>query len=84
MKNKRRNIVGKTIALLLTVQIFLIGLQAKSQIEGGESKLEVLIWMIQQYIPALKYIQSLQEKRSKSDRSYVKDKKEWGNAGQFW
>lgn len=67
MKDKRQNIVSKTIALLLTAQIFLIGLQAKSRIEDGESKLEVLIRMIQQCIPALKHIQSLQEKRDKSD-----------------
>ncbi|MDJ0797998.1 MAG: hypothetical protein QNJ51_14470 [Calothrix sp. MO_167.B12] len=68
MKDKRQNIVGKTIALLLTVQIFLVGLQAKSQIEDGELKLEVLIWMIQQSIPALKHIQSLQEKGDKNKR----------------
>ena len=67
MKDKHQNIVGKTIALFLTVQIFLIGLQAKSRIEGGSSTFEVLIWMIQQYIPVLKHIQNLPEKRDKND-----------------
>jgi hypothetical protein len=67
MKDKRQNILGKIIALLLTAQIFLIGLQAKSRIKDGESTLEVLISMIQQCIPALKHIQSLQEKQDKSD-----------------
>ena len=67
MKDKRQNIAGKTIALFLTVQIFLIGLQAQSWIEGGSSTLEVLIWMIQQYIPVLKHIQNLPEKRDKND-----------------
>ena len=66
-KDKRQNTIGKTIALLLTAQIFLIGLQAKSRISDGESKLEVIISMIQQCIPALKHIQSLQEKQDKSD-----------------
>ncbi|MEM1312893.1 MAG: hypothetical protein AAGF07_05555 [Patescibacteria group bacterium] len=65
-KDKRQNIVGKVIALLLTAQIFLIGLQAKSRIEDGESKLEVLIQMIRQCIPVLKNIQSLQSKQDKS------------------
>lgn len=67
MKDKRQNIAGKTIALFLTVQIFLIGLQAQSRIEGSSSKLEVLIWMIQQYIPVLKHIQNLPDKRDKND-----------------
>ena len=67
MKNKHQNILGKTIALLLTLQVFLIGLEAKSKIENGESTLRVLIWMTQQYIPALKHSQSLKGKRDKSD-----------------
>ncbi len=67
MKDKRQNIAGKTIALFLTVQIFLIGLQAQSRIEGSSSTLEVLIWMIQQYIPVLKHIQNLPDKRDKND-----------------
>ncbi|WP_268807217.1 hypothetical protein [Calothrix rhizosoleniae] len=36
-------------------------------LSDGESTLEVLIWMIQQYIPVLKHIQRLQEKGDKSD-----------------
>ncbi|MHC5745530.1 MAG: hypothetical protein ACYTXT_27225 [Nostoc sp.] len=62
-----RQILGKTIALLLAMQLFLIGLQAKSQIDQGNSSIETLIWMTQQYISVLVKIRSLQDKREKND-----------------
>ncbi|MBN3893255.1 MAG: hypothetical protein HWQ43_30400 [Nostoc sp. JL31] len=62
-----RQILGKTIALLLAMQLFLIGLQAKSRIDQGNSSLEALIWMTQQYISVLVKIRSLQDKREKND-----------------
>ncbi|MBN3952081.1 MAG: hypothetical protein HWQ38_38665 [Nostoc sp. NMS7] len=76
MQGKRQNILGKTIALLLAMQLFLIGLQAKSRIDQGNSTLETLTWMIQQYIPVLVKIRSLQDKRRKTilQSSKVKDK----------
>ncbi|MEH2081101.1 MAG: hypothetical protein V7K89_14170 [Nostoc sp.] len=68
----KRHILSKTIALLLAMQLFLIGLQAKSRIDEGNSSIEVLIWMIQQYIPVLVKFRSLREKndslKSKSKR----------------
>lgn len=62
-----RHILSKTIALLLAMQLFLIGLQAKSQIDQGNSSIEALIWMIQQYIPVLVKIRSLQDKREENN-----------------
>lgn len=65
MQSKRQDILGKTIALLLAVQICLIGFQAKIRIDKGNSTLEALIWIIQQYIPVLVKIRSLQNKKQK-------------------
>lgn len=67
MQRNRQNILGKIIALLLAMQLFLIGLQAKSQIDQGNSSIEVLIWMTQQYISVLVKIRSLQEKKEETD-----------------
>ncbi|MEH2309835.1 hypothetical protein [Nostoc sp.] len=62
-----KDVLGKTIALLLAMQLFLIGFQAKSQIDQGNSSIETLIWMTQQYISVLVKIRSLQEKREETD-----------------
>ncbi len=62
MLNKHQDILGKTIALLLTMQLLLIGLQAKNQIDSGNSTLQTLIWTIQQSIPVLVKIRSLKNK----------------------
>ncbi|MBN3894947.1 MAG: hypothetical protein HWQ41_06675 [Nostoc sp. NOS(2021)] len=75
MQGKRQNILGKTIALLLAMQLFLIGLQAKSRIDQGNSTLEALTWMIQQYIPVLVKIRSLQDKKEKNDSPKLKSKR---------
>ncbi|MBH8577532.1 hypothetical protein I8752_32115 [Nostocaceae cyanobacterium CENA369] len=65
MQSKRQDILGKTIALLLSLQIFLIGFQAKIRIDQGNSNIEALTWIIQQYIPVLVKIRSLQNKKQK-------------------
>ncbi|MGJ5634598.1 hypothetical protein [Nostoc sp. CALU 1950] len=62
-----KDVLGKIIALLLAMQLFLIGLQAKGQIDQGNSSIEALIWMTQQYISVLVKIRSLQEKREETD-----------------
>ncbi|MBD2520021.1 hypothetical protein H6G93_34780 [Nostoc sp. FACHB-973] len=62
-----KDILGKTIALLLAMQLFLIGLQAKIRIDQGNSSLEALTWMIQQYIPVLVKIRKLHDKKVKND-----------------
>ncbi|MBD2610324.1 hypothetical protein H6G94_03365 [Nostoc punctiforme FACHB-252] len=67
MQRKRQNILDKTIALLLAMQLFLIGVQAKIRIDQGDSSVEALTWMIQQYIPVLVKIRSLEHKRKKND-----------------
>lgn len=74
MKGKRQNIINKTIALLLAMQIFLIGLQAKVSIDQGNSSLEALIWMTQQYISVLIKVRSLQEKKEKGNSEKGKGK----------
>ncbi|BAY20506.1 hypothetical protein NIES2100_02480 [Calothrix sp. NIES-2100] len=74
MKGKGQNIINKIIALLLTMQIFLIGLQAKVRIDQGNSSLEALIWMTQQYISVLIKVGSLQEKKEKGDSGKGKGK----------
>ncbi|MEH2070561.1 MAG: hypothetical protein V7K47_20770 [Nostoc sp.] len=75
MQCKRQDILGKTIALLLAMQLFLIGLQAKIRIDQGNFSLEALTWMIQQYIPVLVKIRSLQNKREKNDSLKPKSKR---------
>ncbi|MDZ8070871.1 MAG: hypothetical protein RMY64_35535 [Nostoc sp. DedQUE08] len=71
----KRHILSKTIALLLAMQLFLIGLQAKSRIEQDNSSIEALIWMTQQYISVLVKIRSLQDKREKNDSPKLKSKR---------
>lgn len=63
MKAKGQDIISKIIVVLLAMQLFLIGLQAKIRIGRGESSLEALQWMIQQYIPVLVKFRSLQGKK---------------------
>ncbi|WP_413200516.1 hypothetical protein [Nostoc piscinale] len=67
MKGKGQDIIGKMIPVLLAMQLFLIGLQAKIRIDQGESSLEALRWMIQQYIPVLVKIRSLQSNKSTTE-----------------
>ncbi|MDZ8032652.1 hypothetical protein [Nostoc sp. DedSLP04] len=71
----KRHILSKTIALLLAMQLFLIPFQAKSRIEQGNSSIEALIWMTQQYISVLVKIRSLQDKREKNDSPKLKSKR---------
>ncbi|MEH2091691.1 hypothetical protein [Nostoc sp.] len=62
-----KDVLGKIIALLLAMQLVLIGFQAKSQIDQGKSSIEALIWMTQQYISVLVKIRSLQDKKEETD-----------------
>lgn len=67
MKNKRQNANQRAIVFLLIVQTMLIGVNAESRIQQGDSPIEVLIWIINQCIPVLKQASSLQEKQSRSE-----------------
>lgn len=79
MKVKRQNFVGKIITVLFIIQIILIGIQSKNRIQQGDSTIEVLIWMINQYIPVLKRVRGLEDKEKddkhkKCDRQSPFDK----------
>jgi hypothetical protein len=72
MKNKGQNAsqramstTGYAYAILLTLQITLIGVNAENRLQQGDSLIEVLIWMINQSIPVLKQADSLREKQKK-------------------
>ena len=52
-KKSRSRLANKLIALLLTLQIIFMGIQAKNRIQDGESQIEVLIWMINNCISLL-------------------------------
>ncbi|BBD59076.1 hypothetical protein NIES2109_18550 [Nostoc sp. HK-01] len=67
MQRKGQDIIGKIIALLLAMQLFLIGLQAKVRIDQGNLSVEALMWMIQQYIPVLVKLRSLQGKKQTTE-----------------
>jgi hypothetical protein len=75
MERNRQNILTKAIALLLAMQVFLIGFQAKTRIDQGNSTLETLTWLIQQYIPVLVNVKSLGEKKQRSDSRKPKIKR---------
>ncbi|MBP5974519.1 hypothetical protein HW132_17730 [Brasilonema sp. CT11] len=66
MQRKRQDILSKAIALLLTFQLFLIGIQGKVKFDEGDSTLEVLIWMINQSVVVLQQV-SRQEKEQNKD-----------------
>ncbi len=67
MKVKRQNFVRKIITFLLIMQTVLIGVQSKNRIQQGDSTIEVLIWMINQYIPVLQRVRRLKDKHKKRD-----------------
>jgi hypothetical protein len=75
MERNRQNILNKAIALLLAMQLFLFGFQAKTRIDQGNSTLETLTWLIQQYIPVLVNVKSLGEKKQRSDSRKPKIKR---------
>ena len=75
MERKRQDILSKAIALLLAMQVFLFGFQAKTRIDQGNSTLETLTWLIQQYIPVLVKVKSLGEKKQRNDSCKPKIKR---------
>ncbi|MBV6625551.1 MAG: hypothetical protein KI793_21925 [Rivularia sp. (in: Bacteria)] len=56
-----RNLTCKLIALLLTLQIILMGIQAKNRIQNGESQIEVFIWMLNNCISLLQQVKDDEE-----------------------
>lgn len=67
MQRKHQNVINKMIALLLAMQLFLIGLQAKMKIDEGDSTLEVLIWMINQSIVVLQKVNRREKEQNKDN-----------------
>ncbi|MGH1395946.1 MAG: hypothetical protein ACRAVC_18250 [Trichormus sp.] len=68
MKMKRQNLLEKIIALLLVLQTLLLGVQAKNRIQQGDSAIEVMIWLINQYIPVLQRAKDLEDEEEKGDK----------------
>ncbi|MEA5619878.1 hypothetical protein VB711_18800 [Cronbergia sp. UHCC 0137] len=64
-KKRGQSASQKAIAILLTLQITLIGVSAENLLQQGDSPIEVLMWMINQLIPVLKQADSLREKQKK-------------------
>lgn len=64
IKNKAR----KMIALLLVLQTLLLGVQAKSRIQQGDSGIEVMIWLINQCFPVLQKAKGLNNEEGKGDK----------------
>lgn len=63
---QRHNFTSKMICFLLTLQLFLIGVQGKIKIDQGDSTLEVLIRMVNQSIVVLQFF-SRQVKEQNKD-----------------
>jgi len=61
------SVSSKIITVLLIMQTVLIGVQSKNRIQQGDSTIEVLIWMINQYIPVLQRVRRLKDKHKKRD-----------------
>lgn len=67
MATKKTNfsLSRKIIALLLVLQTLLLGVQAKSRIQQGDSAIEVMIWLINQCFPVLQQAKKLQDEQGK-------------------
>ncbi|MGB3642126.1 MAG: hypothetical protein WBA39_31790 [Rivularia sp. (in: cyanobacteria)] len=52
----RTKLLNELIALLLTLQIMLMGIQAKNRIQDGESQIEIFIWMVNNCISLLQQV----------------------------
>ncbi|MFN6461845.1 MAG: hypothetical protein RMZ41_008350 [Nostoc sp. DedVER02] len=65
-RQRAMSTTGYAYAFLLILQTILIGVNAENRIQQGDSKIEVLMWMINQYIPVLKQASSFQKKQKKS------------------
>ncbi|KYC34505.1 hypothetical protein WA1_50720 [Scytonema hofmannii PCC 7110] len=78
MKTQRQDMLSKTIALFLVLQMFLIGLQGTKRINQGDATIEVLICVLNQYIVLLQKARSLKEQE---DRSNLKKEKINGKNG---
>ncbi|NEU73313.1 hypothetical protein PI95_012235 [Hassallia byssoidea VB512170] len=67
-QSTRQKLYRQIIIVLLLMQTTLIGIQAENRIQQGDSRIEVLMWMINQCIPVLKQASSLQDKQKKDNK----------------
>ena len=56
IKKSDSKLVNKLIVLLLTLQMILLGIQAKNRIQQGDSLIEIPIWMFGNTIALLKEV----------------------------
>ena len=61
VKKPSSTLVSKLIALLLTLQIILLGIQAKNDIQDGESQIELFIRMLSNCISLLQQVKEDKE-----------------------
>ncbi|BAY16613.1 hypothetical protein NIES21_24430 [Anabaenopsis circularis NIES-21] len=67
-ESKRQKFYRQVMVSLLVLQTLLVGVQAKNRIQQGDSAIEVMIWLINQYIPVLQRVKSLEDEQRKGDK----------------
>ncbi|OCQ98804.1 hypothetical protein BCD64_22375 [Nostoc sp. MBR 210] len=66
-QSHRQKFYRQVMVILLVLQTLLLGVQAKSRIQQGDSAIEVMIWLINQYIPVLQKAKGLEDEDKKSN-----------------
>lgn len=64
-QSTRQVFYRQIITVLLIMQTVLVGVQGKNRIQQGDSTIEVLLWMINQYIPVLQRVRRLKDEEKK-------------------
>lgn len=57
----------KIITGLLILQTLLIGVQAENHIQQGDSPIEVLLWVISQFVPVLQKVNHQEKEQNKDN-----------------
>ncbi|MBX9252586.1 hypothetical protein H1Q63_01030 [Desmonostoc muscorum CCALA 125] len=65
-QSTRQKLYRQIIMVLLLMQTILIGVNAENRLQQGDSRIEILLWMIKESISLVKQASSLQEKQKKS------------------
>jgi hypothetical protein len=66
--SKRQKFYRQVMVVLLVLQILLVGVEAKSRIQQGDSAIEVMIWLINQCFPVLQRAKKLQDEEGKGKK----------------
>jgi hypothetical protein len=66
-KKSNASLLEKLITLLLVLKLTLVGIQANNRLQQGDDKIEVLIWIIDQCVPALQKADKLVFLKKPSD-----------------